>query len=208
MLVDLVFPVNKQEILKIAEKLDNKVIFIDNQNVTLIRANSENDFKRQIKNVRSNLTIVEGSQKINRIVLENRKVDILLNPEKNILKDSLSHRNSGLNQVLCKLASKNDIAIGFSFNEILNSEDTVKLIGRIKQNIKLSRKYNVKMVFASFTEDPFDMRSVKDLINIAMFLGMTPEEAKKSLSLAKEIIDKNKEKRDKDWIRDDIKVVD
>ncbi len=208
MLVDLVFPTNKQEIIKIAERLDNKVIFIDDKNVTLIRAENEYEFKRKIKSIRTNLIIVEGNQKINRSILENRKVDILLSPEKDSSRDSLDYRSPGLNQVLCKLAAKNNIAIAFSFNEILNAKDAAKIIGIIRQNIKLCRKYKVKMIFASFAEDPFNMRSLKDLLSVAIFLGMTPEEAKKALSLAKEITDKNKEKRSKDWIREGIKLVD
>ncbi|MEK6816438.1 MAG: hypothetical protein AABY09_02405, partial [Nanoarchaeota archaeon] len=76
------------------------------------------DFKK----LNNNVNIVEGRDiEFNRKVMENKSVDILLSPEKATYKDSLHHRNSGLDQVLCALANKNGIAIGFSFNEILNA---------------------------------------------------------------------------------------
>ena len=51
-------------------------------------------------------------------------------------------------------------------------------MGRIMQNIRLCRKYNVSMVFASFAEAKWEMRSAKDLMSFAVLLGMTPKEAK------------------------------
>ena len=126
--------------------------------------------------------IKEGSE---RKFFEDKKVDIILSPEKGSTKDNLHFRNAGLNQVLCKLAKKNNIALGFSFNEILNASNLQDVLGRMKQNVKLCRKYKVKMVFASFAKDKFEMRGAYDLLSFARILGMEPGEAKQALNFKK-----------------------
>jgi ribonuclease P/MRP protein subunit RPP1 len=151
-----------------------EVIFIDKKSI--IR-----DIKK-VKNLKSKregeIIIVEGgTDEINKAAVENKRVDILLNPEPKT-KDSLHQRNSGLNQVLCKLAKKNNVAYGISFSRLL--EGDYKLIGKIMQNIRLCRKYKVKLVFGSFARDIYEMRNVKDLISLARVLGMSPLEAKNS----------------------------
>ena len=123
-----------------------------------------------------------GDEKVNRKAVENRNVDILVNVEKSGNKDSLHFRNSGLNQVLCKLAYDNKVAIGFSFNEILRSRDRGVLIGRVMQNIRLCRKYKVKMVFATFAKNKYEMRDARDLISFCRVLRMTGKEAKEALN--------------------------
>ena len=60
--------------------------------------------------------IIGGSDTVNRKAVENPKVDILISPERSRNKDFMKSRNSGLNQVLAKLAHKNKVAIGFDFN--------------------------------------------------------------------------------------------
>lgn len=78
-------------------------------------------------------------------------------------RDFIHQRNSGLNQVLCKFAKQNEINYGLPFSDILNSGYSDKIIGRVKQNIKLCKKYGVKVVFGSFASDPYEMRGAYDL---------------------------------------------
>jgi len=116
--------------------------------------------------------VVEGNYKTNLEILKNKKVNVLLSPEKGIKKDHLHYRNSGLNQVSCKLAAKNKIAIGVSFREILESKDREKLIGRIMQNVKLCKKYKVKIIMGSFAKDKYELRGAKDLEAFSRVLGI------------------------------------
>lgn len=127
------------------------------------------------------LIVKGGSDKVNRATLENKRVDILLSPESGRGDDLIHCRNSGLNQVLCALARRNDIAIGFNFCDILNSKERDKLIGRMMQNIRLCRKFKVKMVFDCFTEKEWEKREKRDLFAFAQVLGMSPGEAKNAL---------------------------
>ena len=131
-----------------------------------------------------NLKIEQGD-KDTRKLIENKKIDILLNSEKGFKGDSLHYRNSGLDQIVCKLAAKNKIAIGFSFSEFLSSNNRSELIGRIRQNVKLCRKYKVKMVVASFAKNKYEMRDAKDLLAFCRFIGMTGKEANDALNFKK-----------------------
>ena len=117
--------------------------------------------------------------------VSNLNVDIVTGVENGNKKDKMSSRNSGLNQVICKEASENKVAIGFDFNLVLNVDDKQKIIGRMMQNVKLCRKYKVKMVLFSGAKNKFEMRSAKDLIAFGRVLGMTGSEVKKALNFEK-----------------------
>jgi ribonuclease P/MRP protein subunit RPP1 len=155
---------------------------------TLIVAHNAKDLRRKI-NKEFGLVVVLGSL-INRDVVCNSKVDILLSPDSGVVKDYMHSRNSGLNDVFCKLARKNAVAVGFSFSDVLNSSGVERalIIGRMMQNVSLCRKFKVPMVLGSFAFDEFEMRSPRDLISFGLTIGMTPDEAKRALSYVDEII--------------------
>ncbi len=144
------------------------------------------------KSSKRSLTVVEAKDDgFNREVLERGKAHILIGLEKKQRKDFMHHRNSGLNQVLCKLAKKKKVAIGFSFSEILNARDRPQLLGRMMQNIKLCRKYKVKIVFATFAKNKWEMRAASDMLSLGRVIGMNPGEAKSSLDVVKTLLKKD-----------------
>jgi ribonuclease P/MRP protein subunit RPP1 len=131
------------------------------------------ELRKEIQS-RKGLIIVQGGDlDINRFVVENKKVDILLSPENNSRKDLMFSRRSGLNQVLCKLAAKNGVAIGFDFSYLLNSKgkQRARILGRMRQNVKFCKKYGVKMVFSSFARNKYELRSEDFLKIFARILG-------------------------------------
>jgi RNase P/RNase MRP subunit p30 len=133
-----------------------------------------------IKTCRDKFVIVKGgNDKVNRLAVSSRKVDILLDPHVGYRKDFMHNRNSGLNQVLCKLARDNNVAIGFSFSNILHSKD-YREFGRIMQNIKLCRKYKIKMIVGNFAKSKLDVRELSDVYSLFKVLGMTGKELKES----------------------------
>ena len=116
--------------------------------------------------------IVEGyNEEVNRIALESRKTSILLNPERYYGKDKMDYRDSGLNDVLCKLASRNKIAVGWDVDYLvgLNNEGFINKLGKIIQNVKLCNKYKVKMVILDR-----DGRNEKDLKGFGLCIGIKP----------------------------------
>ena len=170
---------NKKEILQLAKSLGfGKVYFI-----------KPSDILESVKEARKKegLVIIKGgNDTINRAAVSCKQVDVLLNPEP-LTKDSLTQRNSGLNQVLCKLAAKNNVAIGFSFDRLFLGHE---MIGKIMQNIKLCRKYKVNMIFVTLAKDKYQLRSAIDMLSIARLLGMEPGQAKRSLMYLQEVAQK------------------
>ena len=135
----------------------------------------------------SDFKIVFGSDdNKNRRAVENKNVDILMSPEKIKKTDFMHSRDAGLNQVLCKLAKKNNVAIGFNFNDVLNSESRALVIGKMMQNVKLCRKYKVKMVIVSGANNEFELKNAQELFSFGIVLGMTPGEARGALNFEKE----------------------
>lgn len=174
-------------------------------NISLIEFDTRGDLKRKLSRERG-LRVVVGSKR-NRITVETKNVDVLLSPEKGVKKDSLHYRNSGLNHVICKLAKKNNIAIGFNFNDILTSGGLkrAEILGRMMQNVKLCRKYKLRMVIGSFARNKWEMRARNDLISFGIVLGMHPKEAGNSLKTADEILEEKKER--KFIVTEGIKIV-
>jgi len=117
----------------------------------------------------------------NRVLLSKKRV-IIYGLELSKRDDFIYYRNSGLDQILCRLANKNNNIVCFSFNEILKREgyERARLIGRIMQNIKLCRKYKVKIIIGSFANDVYEMRNYKDLLSFFQLIGMTGKEAKEA----------------------------
>jgi RNase P/RNase MRP subunit p30 len=142
-----------------------------------------------IKTCRDKFVVVKGgNDKVNRMAVSSKKADILLDPHLGYRKDFMHNRNSGLNQVLCKLAKDNSVAIGFSFSNILYSKD-YREFGRIIQNIKLCRKYKIKMVVGNFAKSKNDVREIKDVYSLFKVLGMTGKELKDSSEFLEKRLD-------------------
>jgi RNase P/RNase MRP subunit p30 len=114
---------------------------------------------------------------LNRKIMEKEQINILLLRQKQ-RKDKLKQRNSGLNQVMAKIAQRNNISIGIDLDEIISedsSSEKAKIIARIMQNIKLCNKNKVKMLFISQKH----RREVHDLRSIGLTLGMSTRMTKR-----------------------------
>jgi len=135
-----------------------------------------------LKNYKKKEIVIMEGNTINRDILENKDVDILVNPSLGIKKDSLHYRNSGLNHILCNIAKRNNIQIGFSFNEVLNSNNRGLILGRMMQNVRLCRKFKVKMLIASFARNEHELRSHDTLKAFGLVIGMTPGESERALN--------------------------
>jgi ribonuclease P/MRP protein subunit RPP1 len=161
-----------KQLVFVQDKIIEKKLDIETEVVSVIDV-PLNDLRNIIQKTKELIIVQGGDEKINRAALENKKVDILLCPEKNSRKDLMFSRRSGLNQVLCKLAAKNDIAIGFDFSYLLNStgKERAKILGRMSQNVIFCKKYKVKMVFSSFARKKYELRSDNFLKTFAKFLG-------------------------------------
>lgn len=141
-------------------------------------------FRRKHHSVRN--SVICCSRDEVRELVEKAKPGMVFGIEASRRKDFIYHKNSGMNHVIAKLASENDVVIGISFRMILDSDNKARasLFSRLSQNIRLCRKYKAKMKVFSFASHPLDMRSPYELLSLCVELGMHPAEAKKALMLA------------------------
>ena len=136
-------------------------------------------------NYSKNIVVVKShDEEISRASFENKNVDIFI-PESSNDKDFIHFRKSELNQVLCKLAKKNNIAIGFGFSYLVNSEKREILLGRMMQNVFLCRKYKLKIVLGSFANKDIELRNKSELMSFGKVIGMNGNEIKQSLNFRK-----------------------
>lgn len=193
MFSDIVFPKdNEKKLINIAIRLGYSRLYliydhedekkIKNDNIE-IKTGVKADLKNINKFRKADFVLMESSEKL-RHMIEKNKPDIIYNIELVGKKDFMHHRNSGLNQVLCRLANKNKVKFGINFNNLIKNTklSKEKIIGRLKQNIKLCRKFKVKLIIGSFATTPYEMRNPRDLLSLGITLGMHPKEAKDSLN--------------------------
>ena len=83
----------------------------------------------------------------NRKIFEIKNVDMVVGLEIGG-KDRLKQRSSGMNEVIAKLAKKNNIEIGIDLSKIkgLNLLEKGKVLSRIRQNISLCKRTGARIV--------------------------------------------------------------
>ena len=187
---DIVFPDNNEaRFIKMAELLGySKLVFVyanrNDADFDSAKIKVEKAILSKPSEVnRLNGALIVESSGYDRQMFESKRVNIIFNLE-NQKRDSMHYRNSGLNQVLCKLANKNNIKIGVALSNLFRADDMLlsQLLGRVMQNIVLCRKYKVDIVLASFAHAPYEMRAPRDIISLGICLGMHQSDAKRAVN--------------------------
>lgn len=199
-MIDIVIPnKNEEGFISVAEKLGYKEIlflydldtYFEKRKYNEIKSKKINIFygilanTKNIQNINSKLDkkvfIAIKSTINNREIVEKSKANLIFSLEESSRKDFMHQRGSGLDHIMCKLAHDNKVMVGFSLSSMLTSDKKHMILGRMTQNIKLCRKYKVKMMIASFAQKPLEMRGPYDVISLFVSLGMHQKEAKDSL---------------------------
>ena len=142
---------------------------------TLLTETNFSKLRDKIKKEKSeNKLIIYSSEddELNRKVIEKLQINVLLINQKN-RRDFQKQRNSGFNQVMAKIAKKQNLIIGINFDEIVeetNLKEKAEILARIKQNIFLCNKDKVKMSFVIQKEK--NLRNIYDLKSLGLVLGM------------------------------------
>ena len=102
-------------------------------------------------------------------VIERGRVDFIYGFEESAKRDFTHHRNSGLNQVLCKLMNLKEIGYLVNLYDLAMSKDP-QLLGRVMQNIRFCSKFKVKTAFGSFASSPFEMKGANDVQSLMKIL--------------------------------------
>jgi len=129
------------------------------------------------------MTLVRSDREDDRWMIEKAMPSMIYGLELEKSKDSIHQRNSGLNEVYCKIMRENEVAYGINYSEMLGLKSSAFAIvkGRIMQNIKMARKYKIKAKIASFATNPYNLRSEHDIEAFFITLGMHAKEAKDAL---------------------------
>lgn len=120
-----------------------------------------NEVLKQLNKSREKRVVQGKNIEFNRKILESKKVKMLILSHKD-KRDRLKERNSGLNQVLCKLARENNITLAIDFNELREEEkkERAKILARIIQNIKLIKKFRNKLIIINRPEDKQSLQAL------------------------------------------------
>jgi len=159
------------------------------------------EFKDKIRKYRPKVTLLSvhgGDERINRMAVEDKRVDILCHPEE--------ENGSGLNHILARSATKNDVAIEFDMGAIIHSRgrSRSRVLSFMSENLKLTRRYNTRMVLTSNSHLVYDLRAPREMMALASLFGMTREEATTALSVTPPSIIKRNLSR----LLDGVEVVD
>jgi RNase P/RNase MRP subunit p30 len=106
-----------------------------------------------------------------RKAIESKRIDFIYDIEYNLKRDSMHFRNSGLNHVLCTLMKENNVGYIINIKDIINPKDT-QFIGRVIQNIRLCKKFGVKVELGSFAATPFEMKGANDVKSLMKEFGI------------------------------------
>lgn len=144
---------------------------MDKKDILIKEKNFNNARKKIAENKGKKIIFSSNSDELNRKILEKEQIDILLLNQAQ-RKDTQKQRNSGLNQVLAKIAKKKNIIIGINLDEIIDSgqKNKAEILSRIKQNIKLCNKNKMNMKFITLKKE--NQRNAYDLKSLGLILGM------------------------------------
>ncbi len=142
-----------------------------------------------------------GDLKINRHAL--KFVDILAHPER-------GRKDSGFDYIMAKIAKKNNVAIELNFRSFLaeNGLGQIRVMEHFKNNIKLARKYGVKLIITTGAKSIYDIRSPREIYAFFEYIGMSREELLKAMIYnPKEIVERGRMRKSKDYIMPGIRVI-
>lgn len=146
--------------------------------INTLNINEARKHIQKLKKEKPNEAVIVKAQndEFNRKILENKDVNVLLSPELHNRKDKLKERDSGLNEILCRIAAKNNIKIGIDLDELKNKDKKEKaiILSRIMQNIMLCKKTGAELILVG----EYDK---KNAFSFLITLGASTSQAKKAV---------------------------
>lgn len=135
----------------------------------IVTETNYNKLKKIPREADGEVVFASCDDELNRKVLEKDRVDVLLIGLKD-RKDFMKQRNSGFNQVMAKLAKKKGVVIGIDLDEIIEAsiKDKIRILARVRQNVKLCNKAKLRMRFIGQKHE----RNIYDLKSLGLVLGM------------------------------------
>lgn len=143
----------------------------------IIENNNLESVRKAIKKEAKPIIILGQEDNFNRKIMEYGNFDALLSPERGKRKDSLKFLDSGLNEVLGRIAEKNKIKIGIDLKELrtLDKKQKAVRIARIRQNIRLCRKTGAKLLILGDADS-------RNALSLLISLGASTSQARQAIS--------------------------
>ncbi len=163
-----------------------------------INTRDSRDVKKIAKAVRRDVELVVvrgGTPEVNRTALETPEADIL------------THQSDmKINHVLAKLASKNNVAMGFVFSNILLSykRTRISLFSDMINNAKVLKKYRSPFIISSGSLSVWDLRSPSDLLAFGKLLGFQENQVNQAMSDT--ILRENRKRLGKKWVMPGVEI--
>lgn len=121
-----------------------------------------NKLKNEVKkNKGKEIVFASLDDDLNRKVMEKLNVSgVLIYLDER--KDYMKQRDSGLNEVMARIAKKNKVNIYFDFDELFNSKNRQRVLARLRQNVELCNrtKVQIKVIIGKFERSDIDIRSL------------------------------------------------
>lgn len=185
---------NYQGLEKLNE-LKNKIPEINSEievysGVNII-AKNVSEMKELVNKVREKVHVVVvsgGDYSINRAACDDPRIDILMHPE-------LGRPDSGLDEPSLETATRNNVAIGVSFREILFNfrKPRAYILNHISKNLMLCNHFRTPVVICSCAQNIWGMRNPREFVSALNVLGLDIGKAFASATLIPQtIIEENK----------------
>lgn len=173
MFIDICIPDNnEEEFIETAEKLETDgllFLYKDKKQVKEIKSEKLKIYTGLLVNKKPGHKGIHFA-KGERQNAENKNIPFLYGFEELEKKDSMHHRRSGLNQVLCNIIKEKEKTIILDFEKLLEGERT-QTLGRMMQNLDFIRKYDLNVAIASFATKPKNLRAKTELASLIRSFG-------------------------------------
>ncbi len=118
-----------------------------------------------VRDAQAEIVVVKASGETDLHTLEHFPPTIMYGFEFSERKDFMHHRNSGMNHMHAAMMAEKNVTYAFPVAQVIHADERRKgeIVGRLRQNIALAKKYKVKVILASFATEPTDMRNGKDV---------------------------------------------
>lgn len=159
---------NRDELVKTAKKLgfstlyllQKNPLFLRDKGITLKSARqvTPQEFSHLARHAKQATLVAYGT----RAAFENKHISFIL-PLLDAPQDHTHYRRGGMDQIHAKLARDKHKTILFDFSALLTAPRPAHLLGRMRQNARLCKKYGVSFQAISLAKKPLDMRAANDL---------------------------------------------
>ncbi|MFH1359381.1 MAG: hypothetical protein ABIH37_05825 [archaeon] len=145
----------------------------------MINTTNLNEARKQIMKLKKEgkeVVVVAQDDDFNRKIFENKDVDMVVGLELHDRKDFMKQRDSGLNEINCKLAHDNNIKIGIDVGKIgkLEKIEKARVLARVRQNIQLCKRTGTKIVVLGDS-------GKQEIMSLFLVLGGSTSQGKEGL---------------------------